>query len=463
MALESPLHSKRENMMNLKIALAKEFPNQAFFKKAEILDASLMHGISQYYMLQDMKKYLHKVQHGMYIFKEDVSNTSKEDVSNTSTVSASAPEPQMSEIAESVQASIQMVGITNAWTHAHQDVVVPFKEPRAHAHAQQHFNQQMNNTNNYKSFVPEKDPCYVTWGNFSDLEKIIASKMFMPVFISGLSGNGKSLMVEQACAKLKRPYVRVQVTPETDESDLIGKYTLIDGNTVFEYGPVIHAMRTTNCILLIDEIDRGNNKLLALQGILEGKSYLVKKTGELISPAPGFNIIATGNTKGRGSDSGHFTAATLIDEAFLERFTITMDQGYPSPAIEKKIILKHMEKYNIMDEDFAEKLTQWSDAIRKTFIDGGINEIISTRRICHIAATYAVFGSRIKSVKYCTNRFDEDTIEAFVSLYTSIDPNNEKSYEEMMQQQQQQQQESDAETLSSIIEKAIMNNSSNID
>ena len=228
---------------------------------------------------------------------------------------------------------------------------------------------------NNEIFVPAKDQYYVPWGNSKDVEMIVKSGSFYPTFITGLSGNGKTTMVEQACARTNREYVRVQITPETDEDDLIGGFRLIDGETVFAKGPVIKAMEA-GALLLIDEIDRGSNKIMCLQGVLEGKPIMIKKTGEVIKPAEGFNVISTANTKGQGSEDGRFIAATIIDEAFLERFTITLEQPYPSMAIEKKIIIKHMDKFDCKDNDFADRLTQWSETIRKTFEDGGVDDIV---------------------------------------------------------------------------------------
>lgn len=279
---------------------------------------------------------------------------------------------------------------------------------------------------NDEVFVPEKDPSFVAWGNFKDVEAIIRSGIFYPTYIMGLSGNGKTFMVEQACAKAGREYVRVQITPETDEDDLIGGFRLINGETVFSKGPVIKAMEK-GAILLIDEIDRGSNKIMALQGVLEGKPVLIKKTGEIVKPAPGFNIISTANTKGKGSDDGRFIAATIIDEAFLERFTITIEQPYPTAATEKRIIVKHMEKFNCVDEDFADRLTLWSETIRKTYLDDGVDELISTRRLCHVVQTFAIFQDRKKAIELCVNRFDEDTKEAFVDLYSKVDAQSEEA------------------------------------
>jgi midasin (ATPase involved in ribosome maturation) len=266
----------------------------------------------------------------------------------------------------------------------------------------------------------QKDDTFVAWGAYHDIVRIVKSGMFYPTYISGLSGNGKTFMVEQACAKLKKEFIRVQINPETDEDDLLGGFRLINGETVFAKGPVLKAMEN-GAILLLDEIDRATNKIMCLQGILEGKPVLVKKTGEIVSPAPGFNVIATANTKGKGSEDGRFTAASIIDEAFLERFTISIDQAFASMGIEKKIILKHMEKFNAQDMDFAEKLVTWADIIRKTFYDDGVDEVISTRRLCHIVQTFSIFENRAKAIDLCISRFDEDTKSAFLDLYTKVD------------------------------------------
>jgi MoxR-like ATPase len=269
------------------------------------------------------------------------------------------------------------------------------------------------------------DPTFVPWGSYSDILKVVKSEMFYPVYISGMSGNGKTFMVEQACAKLNREFIRVQVNPETDEDDLLGGFRLVDGETVFAKGPVLKAMEN-GAILLLDEIDRATNKIMCLQGILEGKPVLVKKTGEVIVPAPGFNIIATANTKGKGSEDGRYTAASIIDEAFLERFTISIDQNFPTPSTETKIVNNHFNKFGVDPvedkiQDFTQNLIAWADIIRKTFYDDGVDEIISTRRLCHIAQTYSIFTNRMKAIELCIARFDEDTKEAFLDLYTKVD------------------------------------------
>jgi len=269
-------------------------------------------------------------------------------------------------------------------------------------------------------YVPTVNPNYVKWGSFSDVETIVKAKKFFPVYIAGPSGNGKTMMVEQACAKAKREYIRVNLSPETDEDDLIGGFRLKDGNTVFVKGPVIKAMES-GCILLLDELDRATNKIMCLQSVLEGNSVLLKKTGETIFPAEGFNIIATANTSGRGSDDGRYTAASILDDAFLERFPITINQPWPSKAIEKKIVMNAMEFNSCTDEDFADKLVTWTKIIRDTYDADGIDDVISTRRLDHIIQAYSVFRDRVKSITLAVNRFSPETSLAFIDLYTKKD------------------------------------------
>ena len=293
---------------------------------------------------------------------------------------------------------------------------------------------QMQSIVNEEKTYATVDKTFVPWGAFSDIVKIVKSNMFYPTYISGLSGNGKTFMVEQACAKVGKEFIRVQINPETDEDDLLGGFRLINGETVFSKGPVLKAMEN-GAILLLDEIDRATNKIMCLQGILEGKPVLVKKTGEVVTPAEGFNVIATANTKGKGSEDGRFTAASIIDDAFLERFTISVDQQFPSLNIEKKIVLKHMAKYDAIDSDFADKLVTWADIIRKTFYDDGVDEVISTRRLCHIVQTFSIFNKRDKAIDLCISRFDSDTKEAFLDLYSKVDadeihPRPDEDYED---------------------------------
>jgi MoxR-like ATPase len=273
---------------------------------------------------------------------------------------------------------------------------------------------------NTQSLIPKKDPNFVPFGNYTDLEQIIKSAIFYPAYISGPTGNGKSTMVEQICAKHKRPLIRVNLNMMTDEEQLIGSKTLENGNVEIVEGPVLIAMRT-GTTLLLDEIDAGSaNTLLCLQPILEGKPYYFKLKNEMIVPAPGFNVIATANTKGKGSDDGRYIGTNVLNEAFLERFAVTFEQDYPNAKVEVKIVKNLMETYQCVDEEFAETLVKWADAIRKTFDDGGVDETITTRRMIHIVRAYAIFKKREKAVELCCNRFDAATKTAFIDLYDKV-------------------------------------------
>ena len=272
-----------------------------------------------------------------------------------------------------------------------------------------------------EKLIPEKDPLYVPFGNFNDVYSIIKSGRYYPAFITGLSGNGKTFMVEQACAKAKREYFRVNITVETDEDDLLGHYALIDGNTVWQDGPVVKAMER-GAILLLDEIDLASSKIMCLQPVLEGKGVFLKKVNRFVSPSIGFNVLATANTKGKGSEDGRFIGTNILNEAFLERFPITIEQVYPSMATERKILEKVFASLDITEYgDFAEKLVTWADIIRKTFYEGGIDEIIATRRLVHIVNAYAIFGDRKKAIEMCIARFDDDTKTSFLDLYSKCD------------------------------------------
>ena len=271
-----------------------------------------------------------------------------------------------------------------------------------------------------QNLIPSHFDGFVSWGHCSTIKKIIQSRMFYPVFITGLSGNGKTLMVEELHSQLKKELIRVNITIETDEDDLLGGFRLINGETKFVPGPVIQAMER-GCTLLLDECDLGSNKLLALQPVLEGKGVFLKKINKWVTPKPGFNVIATANTKGKGSDDGRFVGTNILNEAFLERFAITIEQPYPSSKVEKKIILGSMNKYGKTDEKFAENLTVWAEVIRKTFYDGGVDEIISTRRLDHIVKAYSIFNDKLKAIELCVSRFDEDTKDSFLDLYTKVD------------------------------------------
>ena len=271
-----------------------------------------------------------------------------------------------------------------------------------------------------QNLIPEKDDTFVKFGNFGDIKKIIQSNIFYPTFITGLSGNGKTFSVEQVCAQLKRELIRVNITIETDEDDLIGGFRLVNGETVWHNGPVIEALER-GAVLLLDEIDLASNKILCLQSILEGKGVFLKKIGKWVTPKNGFNIIATANTKGKGSDDGRFIGTNVLNEAFLERFPVTFEQAYPSPVSEAKILAKVADTLGVNDDEFCSRLVDWADIIRKTFYDGGIEEIISTRRLVHIVRAYSIFGDKAKAIQVCINRFDDETKQAFLELYDKVD------------------------------------------
>jgi hypothetical protein len=271
-----------------------------------------------------------------------------------------------------------------------------------------------------QNLIPEKDDTFVKFGNFNDIKKIISSNLFYPTFITGLSGNGKTFSIEQACAQLKRELIRVNITIETDEDDLIGGFRLVNGETAWHNGPVIEALER-GAILLLDEIDLASNKILCLQSVLEGKGVFLKKIGKFVKPAAGFNVFATANTKGKGSDDGRFIGTNVLNEAFLERFPVTLEQSYPAPSVEQKILEGIALDLGVEDRDFCKRLVDWGDIIRKTFYDGGIEEIISTRRLVHIIRAYSIFQDKAKAIQVCVNRFDDETKTAFLELYDKVD------------------------------------------
>ena len=271
-----------------------------------------------------------------------------------------------------------------------------------------------------KSLIPERDSHFVPFGNFNDLKKIFTSKIFYPIFITGLSGNGKTFGVEQACAQAKRDLIRVNITVETDEDDLIGGFRLVDGNTVWHNGPVIEALERGS-VLLLDEIDLASNKILCLQSILEGNGVFLKKVGRYVRPAEGFTVIATANTKGKGSEDGRFIGTNVLNEAFLERFPITFEQEYPKAQTEVRMLNNYCKELDCCDDKYIANLTAWAEIIRKTFKDGGVDEVISTRRLVHIIRAYAIFSDRVKAIQVCLNRFDDETKRSFLELYDKID------------------------------------------
>ena len=271
-----------------------------------------------------------------------------------------------------------------------------------------------------ESYVPERFDGYVPWGNFNLVRDVVKSEIFYPIFITGMSGNGKTLMVKEVCAKLKREFVRANITIETDEDDLLGGFRLMNGETVWHDGPVVMAMKR-GALLLLDEIDLASNKIMALQPILEGSSIYLKKIGKWVHPAPGFNVIATANTKGQGSDDGRYIGTNVMNESFLERFPVTVEQIYPTNKIEEKILVNELGKQDKVDEPFVKNLVKWADVIRKTFMDGGVDEIISTRRLVHIIGAFCIFGNKMKAIEMCVARFDTETKDSFLDLYTKVD------------------------------------------
>ena len=288
-----------------------------------------------------------------------------------------------------------------------QDLEVSYSAPAAMPAVQQ-------------NLIPEKDDTFVKFGNFNSIKKVIQSRLFYPTFITGLSGNGKTFSIEQACAQLGRELIRVNITIETDEDDLIGGFRLVNGETVWHNGPVIEALER-GAILLLDEIDLASNKILCLQSVLEGKGVFLKKIGKFVKPAEGFQIFATANTKGKGSDDGRFIGTNVLNEAFLERFPVTFEQAYPTPAQEIKILESVSRDLKVVAPDFCKRLVDWADIIRKTFYDGGIEEIISTRRLVHILRAYRIFGDKAMAIEVCVNRFDDETKQAFLELYDKVD------------------------------------------
>ena len=308
---------------------------------------------------------------------------------------------------------IPVNGIVNPSKNVKQEISIP--------EVKQKISKQIQTTESAtENLVPNKEDTFVPFGNYKDIKNIVKSGIFYPTFITGLSGNGKTLGVQQSCAELKREMIRVNITIETDEDDLLGGFRLQDGETVWHDGPVVNAMKK-GAVLLLDEIDLASNKIMCLQPVLEGNGIFLKKIGQFVEPKDGFQIFATANTKGKGSDDGMFIGTNVLNEAFLERFAVTLEQPYPSIAIEKKIVVNSMKKYGAVDEKFADNLITWADVIRKTFYDGGIDEVISTRRLDHIAKAFAIFKDKSKSIDLCVARFDEDTKDSFLELYSKID------------------------------------------
>ena len=293
-----------------------------------------------------------------------------------------------------------------------------------------------------ESYVPEKFEGYVPWGNFNILKEVIKSRIFYPMFITGLSGNGKTLMVKEICARMKREYVRANITVETDEDDLIGGFRLLNGETVWHDGPVVTAMKR-GALLLLDEIDLASHKIMCLQPVLEGSSIYLKKIGKWVHPAEGFNVLATANTKGQGSEDGRFIGTNVMNESFLERFPVTIEQTYPTNKIEEKILVNELAKRDKVENEFVGNLVKWADVIRKTFYEGGVDEIISTRRLVHIVNAFSIFDDKVKAMSMCISRFDAETKESFLDLYSKVDAG--VSVEEIMSVNEEVEDDEDDE------------------
>ena len=298
------------------------------------------------------------------------------------------------------------------------EVVVPVPAKLSHAPKETVFSQKLSDT--VVSLIPKKDPQYVTWGHFKDIKTILERKIFYPIFVTGLSGNGKTSMIHEVCAKLKRDLVRINITIETDEDDLLGGFRLVNGETVWQDGPLVVAMKT-GAVALIDEVDLASHKIMCLQPIMEGQPIYLKKINEVVYPAEGFNVVATANTKGKGSEDGRFMGTNILNEAFLDRFAATFYQEYPSVAQETKILKKQLATHEIVEDNFVDNLVKWADVIRKSFNEGAVDEIITTRRLIDITTSYAIFGDKMKAVVLCLNRFDDETRESFTDFYTKVD------------------------------------------
>jgi len=294
--------------------------------------------------------------------------------------------------------------------------------------------------NTVMNLIPEKNPQYVTWGHFKDIKTVIKSEIFYPIFVTGLSGNGKTSMIHEVCAKLKRDLIRINITVETDEDDLLGGFRLVDGETVWQDGPLVVAMKQ-GAIALIDEVDLASHKIMCLQPIMEGQPIYLKKINEVVYPAKGFNIVATANTKGKGSEDGRFMGTNILNEAFLDRFSATFYHEYPSPAAEAKILKKQFSLYEIEEDGFVDNLVKWADVIRRSFKEGAVDEIITTRRLIDITKSFSIFRDRMKSVVMCLERFDDETRESFVDFYTKVDAG--VSMEDLMNEESESFNEED--------------------
>jgi MoxR-like ATPase len=401
------------NREKFKEAIIKKFGNMNFTKvSAKAIAEEIGLNESQFRTISTHVLRHVKVDKGIYAFpKEHTFGSGKK------TVKAS-PAVVKAEKKKTLQSDMDVISSTDEvaqkWEKKAKEAKASFEKPKTVSKP------AVKTKSNTVSLIPKSDPQYVTWGHFKDIKTIIGSKIFYPVFVTGLSGNGKTSMIHEVCAKLKRDLVRVNITVETDEDDLLGGFRLVDGETVWQDGPMINAMRNGS-VVLVDEIDLASHKILCLQPVLEGKPIYLKKINEVVYPAPGFTVIATANTKGKGSDDGRFIGTNILNEAFLDRFSATFYQEYPTTKMETKILKKQFAMRELDEDEFVDKLVRWADVIRRSFKEGAVDEIVTTRRLIDITKSFSIFNDKLKAVAMCLERFDDETKESFTDLYTKID------------------------------------------
>ena len=408
----------KEIFENFKNGIIKEFGNNEFTRK-QAKKVCLDNGYSQTEWRSICSKVLKKITIGKTLYKFEENHE----------FSVESKKPSKEAVKKEIKKSIK-----KDWeVIAEKDVPIKVVN-NEHKHNQPATLSMAKLKSDIVNLIPKKDPQYVSWGHFRDIKSILESKIFYPIFITGLSGNGKTSMVREVCAKLKRDMVRVNITVETDEDDLLGGFRLVNGETVWQDGPLVVAMKT-GAVALIDEVDLASHKIMCLQPIMEGQPIYLKKINEVIYPSEGFNIVATANTKGKGSADGRFMGTNILNEAFLDRFAATFYQEYPSPTQEGKILKKQFASKEMKEDDFVDKLTKWADVIRKSFKEGAVDEIITTRRLIDIVKSYSIFNNKMKAITLCLERFDDETRDSFADLYTKVDSG--VSIDEIMQQSEQ--------------------------
>ena len=401
------------NREKFKEAIIKKFGNMNFTKvSAKAIAEEIGLNESQFRTISTHVLRHVKVDKGIYAFPAEHTFGS-----GKKTVKAS-PAVVKAEKKKTLQSDMDVISSTDEvaqkWEKKAKEAKASFEKPKTVSKP------AVKTKSNTVSLIPKSDPQYVTWGHFKDIKTIIGSKIFYPVFVTGLSGNGKTSMIHEVCAKLKRDLVRVNITVETDEDDLLGGFRLVDGETVWQDGPMINGMRNGS-VVLVDEIDLASHKILCLQPVLEGKPIYLKKINEVVYPAPGFTVIATANTKGKGSDDGRFIGTNILNESFLDRFSATFYQEYPTTKMETKILKKQFAMRELDEDEFVDKLVRWADVIRRSFKEGAVDEIVTTRRLIDITKSFSIFNDKLKAVAMCLERFDDETKESFTDLYTKID------------------------------------------